>query len=88
LEYPTRGVPPQSPGREHAFPLPKNEPYPIPLEHSFASPWQQNRQSWREQYEQAPVRLEINGVRRGYEPWILTLEAKVHYGPEFMLGVG
>jgi hypothetical protein len=76
-------------GREHgSFPLPKNEPYPIPLEHSFAPPWQQNWQSWRDQYEQAPVRLEITCVRRGHEPWILTPEAKVHYGPEFMLGVG
>lgn len=75
-------------GREHGpFPLPRNEPYRIPLEHSFAPPWQTDWQSWRSQYQNAPVRLEIICVRHGYEPWTLTPEVKVHYGPEFYLGV-
>jgi hypothetical protein len=73
-------------GREHGpFPLPKNEPCPIPLEHSFAPPWQQDWQSWRDQYQNAPVRLEITCIREGQEPWVLTPEIKVHFGPEMFL---
>lgn len=70
-------------GREHGpFPLPKNEPYPIPLEHSFAPPWQQDWQSWRDQYQNAPVRLEMTCVREGQEPWVLTDEIKITFSPE------
>lgn len=74
-------------GREHgSFPLPKNEPYPIPLQQSFAPPWQKDWQSWRDQYEGTPVRLEITCIRDGQEPWILTPEIKVHFTPEMFIG--
>ena len=65
-------------GRAHGpFPLPKNEPYPVPLEESFAPPWQTNSQSWRDQYRGAPVRLEIKCIRDPHGPWFLTREIAV-----------
>ena len=65
-------------GRTHGpFPLPKNESYPVPLEESFAPPWQTDRQSWRDQYRGAPVRLEITCFRDGYDPWVLTPEIAI-----------
>jgi len=60
------------------FPLPKNEPYPIRLEQSIAPPWQTDWQSWRNQYQGTPVRLEIACIRDGHAPWVLTPEIKVH----------
>jgi hypothetical protein len=70
-------------GREHGpFALPKNEPYPIPLEQSFAPAWQKDWQSWRDQYAGAPVRLEITCIRDGYEPWVLTPEVTLEIPPE------
>jgi hypothetical protein len=66
-------------GRVHGpSPLPKNEPYPIPLERSFAPPWQGDWKSWRDQYKNAPVRLEITCIRNGHEPWVLTPEVEVN----------
>jgi hypothetical protein len=59
------------------FPLPKNEPYPVPLEESFAPPWQTDWQSWRDQYRGAPVRLEITCFRDPHGPWVLTREIEV-----------
>ena len=67
--------------REHGpCTLPKNEPYPIPLEQSSAPAWQRDLQDWRDQYHGAPVRLQITCVRDGYEPWILAPDVKVHFG--------
>jgi hypothetical protein len=67
------------------FPLPKNEPYPIPLEESFAPPWQQDWQSWRDQYAHSPVRLETTCIRDGHEPWALRPEVKIHFPPQLMV---
>jgi hypothetical protein len=73
-------------GRAHGtFPLPKNEPYPVPLEQSFAPSWQTDWQSWRDQYQGTPVRLEITCIRDGHEPWVLTPEIKVHFPPHLMI---
>jgi hypothetical protein len=65
-------------GRAHGpFPLPKNEPYPVPLEESIAPPWQTDWQSWRDQYRGAPVRLEITCFLAPHGPWVLTREIEV-----------
>jgi hypothetical protein len=51
-------------GRTHGpFSLPRHEPYPISLEQSIPPPWP--GPSWRTQYEDKPVRLEITGRRMG-----------------------
>jgi len=34
--------------------------------------------SWRDQYKNAPVRLEITCIRNGLEPWVLTPEVEVN----------
>ena len=62
-------------GRAHGpFPLPKNEPYPIPLERTFMPPWMKDPQDWLDQYIGKPVRLEITCRRDGYDEWIVFEE--------------
>ena len=62
-------------GRTHgSFPLLKHEPYPIPMERSFAPSW--NGNGWREQYEGKPIRLQFTCVREGDEPWVIRAEVK------------
>jgi hypothetical protein len=70
-------------GREHgAFRLPKNEPYPIPLERSMAPSWMVSPATWREQYDGKPVRIEITGQRNGDKPWVVPVEVRVEYPPQ------
>lgn len=67
-------------GRTHGpFKLLKNEPYPIPLEHSYPPSWDTG--NWRSQYNGKAIRLEIACTRQGHEPWVLTPEVKVKYPP-------
>jgi hypothetical protein len=73
-------------GRAHGpFPLPGNESYMIPLEHTRMPSWQADWQRWRSRYQGKPVRLEITCIRDGHEPWILMPEVKVHFPPELMM---
>jgi hypothetical protein len=76
-----------STGRAHGpFRVLKNEPYPIPLERSFAPAWASSPTWWREQYQGEPVRLEITCSRQGHEPWVIQREAKVSSGPHCSFG--
>jgi hypothetical protein len=64
------GDKPGAHGRAHGpFPLPKREPYPIPLEQCIAPSGQTSWQSWRDQYRGMPVRLEITCIRDDLEPF-------------------
>ena len=68
-------------GRAHGpFRLRKHEPYPLQLEQAIASSWT-DPGSWRSQYEDKPVRLEITCRRAGHEPWVAQLEAEVAPDP-------
>ncbi len=72
-------------GREHGpFKLPKNEPYPIPLERSYAPTWVTDPGEWRKLYDGKPVRLEITCQRAGYKPWVIPLEVPVDHPPFFV----
>jgi len=60
-------------GRAHGpFSLPAHEPYPVSLEQSIPPSW--TGPSWRAQYEDKPVRLEITCRREGHAPWTLCYE--------------
>lgn len=60
-------------GRTHGpISLPAHEPYPVSLEQSIPPSW--TAPSWRAQYEDKPVRLEITCRREGYAPWTLCYE--------------
>jgi hypothetical protein len=65
-------------GRTHGpFRLPKNEPYPIPLERTLPPSWVSDPESWRRQYEGTPARLEITCQREGGESWAIPCEVTV-----------
>jgi hypothetical protein len=67
-------------GRSHGpFSLPRHEPYPLSLEQSIPPSW--TGPSWRTQYEDKPVRLEITCRREGHTPWVLRCEAGVKPDP-------
>lgn len=69
-------------GRAHGpFRLPKNEPYPIPLERSHPPSWVSDPGWWRRQYEERPVRLEITGKRKEGESWVIPHEVGITYPP-------
>jgi hypothetical protein len=60
-------------GRAHGpFLLPKNEPYPLPMEHSIAPSWA--GADWHGQYVGTPIRLEFTCKRAGDEPWVIPIE--------------
>lgn len=68
-------------GRMHGpFALPKNEPYPIPLEHTTPPPW--NPRGWWGRYDGKPVRLMITCRREGHQPWEIPVEVKVKRKPK------
>jgi hypothetical protein len=65
-------------GRAHGpFPLPKNDPYTIPLEESSVPRRQNDWHSWRGQYYRRPIWLEVTCSRTGYELWALPVEVEV-----------
>lgn len=62
-------------GRSHGpFVLPKNEPYPIPMQRSIAPSW--NGNGWQEQYQGNPIRLEFTCTRDGDQPWVIPAEVR------------
>jgi hypothetical protein len=71
-------------GRTHGpFRLPKNEPYPVPLERSYPPSWTEP-QRWRADYFGMPVRIEIICARDGYKPWTIPAEVPVTSPPFFV----
>jgi hypothetical protein len=62
-------------GREHGpFTLPRQEPYKLSLEQTFAPGWYGDPELWRRQYDGTPVRLEVTCRREGHEPWTVLTE--------------
>lgn len=63
-------------GRQHGpFPLPKNEPYPLPMERSITPSWASA--GWHDQYRGKPIRLEFTCAREGSDPWVVLAEVRV-----------